>query len=108
MELTFFRKRGSGYYQDAILVSVFLGLLFWLSETFIDTYIFHSGSFLSRLFSVDDKNELWMRFLMLISLFFSGYSAIYFLEEKITSLEYIEINVSNFKQHGGCRIGNGS
>ena len=86
MEFTFFRKRGSGYYQDAILVSVILGLLFWLSETFIDTYIFHSGSFLSRLFPVDDENELWMRFLMLISLFFSGFSVVYFLEEKITTL----------------------
>ncbi|MFQ5543270.1 MAG: PAS domain S-box protein [Nitrospiria bacterium] len=48
--------------------------LYWLVESFFDSYLFHEGSFSARLL-YPDPNEIWMRFLIIsLILLFGTYA----------------------------------
>jgi diguanylate cyclase (GGDEF)-like protein/PAS domain S-box-containing protein len=47
-----------------IWTAIAIALLFWLLDTFLDTYIFEGEPFLYELFPVHEPRELWMRFIV--------------------------------------------
>lgn len=85
MEKLFPHKPNYVYYWSAVGLSLVLGLFYWFSETLLDVYVFHIGSFSARLFPVDE-NEFWMRCIGLSLLLFCGLSAVYFFAQKASVL----------------------
>lgn len=85
MEKLFPHKPNYVYYWGAVGLSLVLGLFYWLSETMLDVYVFHIGSFSARLFPADE-NEFWMRCIGLGLLLFCGLSVVYFFAQKAAVL----------------------
>ncbi len=55
-------------------ISIGIGILYWILESALDSFVFHQGSFAERIFA-PDPNELWMRLLVISALIiFSSYA----------------------------------
>lgn len=48
------------YYGVALMIGLVISMIYWLGESLVHVLIFHSGTFISQVFS-HDINEIWMR-----------------------------------------------
>ena len=55
-----------------LLGGIALAIVYWASETFLHTKIFHDGDFSSELLPVDNVHELWLRLLIVTMLVIFG------------------------------------
>lgn len=57
-----------------LLISAILGILFWLLDSAVDSYLVEGSSFLRQVFSLE-AGELWMRLFVLIAMILFGFYA---------------------------------
>lgn len=70
-----------GYYFKTLMTGLVFCIIFWITETLTQVYIFHSGSVFLQLFPPDSR-EIYRRILITILLFLCNLSLAYFLKQK--------------------------
>ena len=76
-----------------IWAAITIALLFWLLDTFLDTYIFEGEPFLFELFPVHEPRELWMRFIVVFLLMAFGVFANAVAKKRARVEKNLEIEV---------------
>ena len=73
------------YYLSALVVGFILSIIFWMTESLVHVYIFHSGSLLSQLFT-SDREELWMRMIIVFLFMLCSVLMAHYFRQKISLL----------------------
>lgn len=75
-------RRFFGIREKFLFIGVCLSILFWVVDSFVDSFVFHEGSLIQALFSPEPV-ELWMRLLVVgLIISFSLYSQAKFTKRK--------------------------
>lgn len=62
-------------------IGIGIGIVYWLFESLLDTFVFHQGSLTERIFT-PDLNETWMRLLVISLLIIFGFYAQSLIEKR--------------------------
>lgn len=89
-------KEGLFYYTKALGVGLILAIIYWIGESILHVFVFHTGSMLQSLIP-NNKNEIWIRglivFLFFVIIFIVAYTSRQQTRvSKLLKLVYLALN----------------
>ncbi|MCX7114856.1 MAG: PAS domain S-box protein [Gammaproteobacteria bacterium] len=89
-------KEGLFYYTKTLGVGLILAMIYWLGESLLHVFVFHTGSMQQSLIP-NNRNEIWMRGLIVFLFFGVTFIVAYALRQKmrvskLLKLVYLALN----------------
>ena len=86
-------KEGLFYYTKTLGLGLILAMIYWVGESLLHVFVFHTGSMLQSLIP-NNRNEIWMRGLLVFSFFVVTFIVAYASRKKtrLSKLVYLALN----------------